>query len=66
MAGYKKIRDLATLTAITPDHIVPVASPLGSANEITAHTTASNFFGSVINNSSTFALDPNGNLQIKQ
>ena len=65
MAGYKKIRDLATLTTITPDHIVPVASPLGSANEITAHTTASNFFGSVINNSSTFQLDSNGNLEIK-
>lgn len=65
MAGYKKIRDLATLTTITPDHIVPVASPLGSSNEITAHTTASNFFGSVINNSSTFQLDSNGNLEIK-
>ena len=63
--SYKKIRDLDELTVITKDHLVPVASPEGVAGETTGRATASNFMGAVINNSSTFEIDQNGNLKIK-
>lgn len=65
MANYKKIRDLSNFVNITPDHLVPVSTPLGAGSESTGNTTAKNFFGSVINNSSTFQLDADGNLEIK-
>lgn len=65
MANYKKIRDLSNFVNITPDHLVPVSTPLGAGSESTGHTTAKSFFGSVINNSSTFQLDADGNLEIK-
>lgn len=65
MANYKKIRDLNNFVNITPDHLVPVSTPLGAGSESTGNTTAKNFFGSVINNSSTFQLDADGNLEIK-
>ena len=51
MANYKKIRDLSNFVNITPDHLVPVSTPLGAGSESTGHTTAKSFFGSVINNS---------------
>jgi hypothetical protein len=65
MAGYKKIRDLAVFNSISKDHLVPVSTPLGDALESTGSTTAQNFFGAVISNSSTFELDSDGNLKIK-
>ncbi len=65
MASYKKIRDLDNFVNITPNHLVPVSTPLGAGSEVTGSTTAKNFFGAVITNSSTFELDPSGNLRIK-
>ena len=65
MAGYKKIRDLGAFNTITKDHIVPVATPVGSSSESTGHTTASNFFGAFLGGSSSMELDANGKLKIK-
>lgn len=65
MAGYKKIRDLGAFTTITKDHIVPVATPVGSSSENTGHTTASNFFGAFLGGSSSMELDASGKLKIR-
>lgn len=65
MASYKKIRDLVNFDTITKDHLIPVSTPLAWADKVTGRTSASNLFGAMIDGSSTFELDPNGNLKIK-
>ena len=66
MANYKKIRDLAALTTITKDHLVPVSTPVGAGAETTGHTTTSNLFEAFLGGSSSMRLDSNGNLVIRE
>lgn len=64
MASYKKIRELVELDPVTKDHLIPIATPAGGADQ-TGHTKAETLFGAMVDGSDAFDLDANGKLQIK-
>lgn len=63
--NVKKIRDLEPITDVSKDHLVPLSTPIDDPLKSTVHATTSNLFGAMINDSSSFELDSNGNLKIK-